>query len=169
MGKKLAVYAGSFDPVTNGHLWMIERGADLFDELIVAVGVNPDKRKYLFSIEERVGMILLLTEKFSNVRVETFEEDFLPFYAQSVGAQFLLRGIRSESDYEQERMRRYVNDDINPDIMPVFLMPSRGTAEISSSMVKGLIGPKRWEEVAGKYVPQVVFDKLREAHLARRV
>jgi pantetheine-phosphate adenylyltransferase len=159
----LAVYAGSFDPPTSGHQWMIEQGAELFGELVVALGVNPGKR-YLFSVDERLAMLREATAHLGNVRVESFSNRFLIHFAESAGARYILRGIRNESDYEQERTMRNVNGDLDPRITTVFLMPPRGMAEVSSSLVKGLVGPEGWEEIVKGYVSQSVLDRLREAH-----
>ncbi len=166
MAQRLAVYAGSFDPPTNGHLWMIEQGAALFDSLIVAVGVNPDKTSML-SIDERIDILRTATKKFANVGIVQLANKFLVMYAKAVDAAFILRGIRTESDYEYERAMRNVNSDLNPDITSVYLMPPRGIAELSSGMVKGLIGPDGWETIVSKYVPGPVLEKLKEVHDAR--
>lgn len=167
MTGKTAVYAGSFDPPTHGHIWMMEQGAALFDTLIVALGINPAK-KYLFSEDERVEMLRASTAHLPNVRVDSFSNRFLIDFASSAGAQFILRGIRNESDYEQERVMRNVNGDLDGRVATVFLMPPRGMAEVSSSMVKGLVGPQGWEEVVQRYVSPAVFGKLREKHESSR-
>src|SRR5881397_3175332 len=96
--KPLGVYAGSFDPLTIGHLWMIQEGVNLFDRLIVAVGINPEKR-YTFSLEERFGMLRESLKQYRNLSVTSFSNRYLIDYAQSIGATHILRGIRSESDY----------------------------------------------------------------------
>lgn len=161
MNKKIAVYAGTFDPITNGHLWMIENGAKLFDTLYFSIGDNPAK-KTMFSLAEREEMLKQATAGIENVIVTSFPLMFLMDYAMSIGAQFVLRGIRNVSDYEYERGMRHVNNDIEREITTVFLMPPRDLAEISSSMVKSLIGPAGWERVVKKYVPEPVFKKLLE-------
>jgi pantetheine-phosphate adenylyltransferase len=158
---KLGVYAGSFDPPTIGHLWMIEQGARLFDRLIVAVGVNPEK-KYTFTLEARLGMLRGATKRFRNVSIASFSNRYLIHYAQSVGATHILRGIRSESDYEFERTMRNINGDLNAEICTIFLMPPRGIAEVSSSMVRGLIGPVGWQTIVRKYLSKPVYEKLLE-------
>jgi len=159
--KTVAVYAGSFDPPTSGHMYMVKQGAKLFGRMIVAVGTNPDKT-YTFTTEERVAMLTECTPDFDNVSVDSFENLFLVDYAESVGAQFILRGIRSEADYQFERAMRNVNEDLKPDITTVFLMPPREICEVSSSFVKGLVGPKGWREVIKPYVPDPVYQKLME-------
>jgi pantetheine-phosphate adenylyltransferase len=166
MKEKLVVYAGTFDPLTIGHLWMIEQGAALSDKLIVAIGINPEKR-CMFSVDERLEMLRQSVKQFPNVEVSSFTNQFLIAYAQSVGAQFVLRGIRTESDYEYERVMRNINGDLNSGITTIFLMPPRGIAEVSSSMVKGLIGPEGWETVVKGYLPEPVFEKLKEARHAK--
>jgi len=156
---KRAVYAGSFDPPTNGHLWMIKEGTRLFDELVVAIGINPEK-KSTFSIEERCGMLKGIIRKYPNTRVDKYENQFLVNYASSIGVGYILRGIRTERDFGYERDMRYVNSDQNPDITTVFLTPPREIAETSSSLVKGLVGPDGWEEVVEGYVPRNVYNKF---------
>jgi pantetheine-phosphate adenylyltransferase len=147
-----AVYAGSFDPITNGHLWMIEHGSRLFDKLTVAIGTNPDKR-YRFTLDDRLSMLREAVSSLPNVAVAHYENRFLVHYAKQIDARFILRGIRNEQDYGYERGMRYVNGEFDGEITSVFLMPPREYAEISSSFVKGLVGPDGWEEVLKKYVP----------------
>ena len=159
--KRLGVYAGSFDPLTVGHLWMIEQGVRLFDRLIVAVGVNPDKR-YTFPLEERLDMLRESLKQYRTLLISSFSNRYLIDYAQSIGATHILRGVRSESDYEFERTMRNINGDLDSKICSVFLMPPRDIAEVSSSMVKGLVGPKGWQRVVRKYVPDPVYRRLRE-------
>jgi pantetheine-phosphate adenylyltransferase len=156
---KRCVYAGSFDPLTNGHLWMIEQGARLFDELVVAVGVNPGKSG-AFTLEERLAALREVTRPFSNARIDRFEGQYLVHFARAAQAGYILRGIRSEGDYEYERTMRHINDDLDPTVTTVFLMPPRAIAEISSSFVKGLVGPAGWEAVVKKYVPDPVHRAL---------
>jgi pantetheine-phosphate adenylyltransferase len=158
--KKVAVYAGSFDPVTLGHLWMIEQGSILFDKLIVAIGSNPEKQCY-FSLEDRICLLKESTCKYENVMIDEFSGQFLIRYAESVGADFILRGIRNPSDYEYEKAMRHINSDVNPAINTVFLMPPREIAEVSSSIVKGLVGSEGWENILVKYVPNCVLIKLK--------
>jgi pantetheine-phosphate adenylyltransferase len=156
-----AVYAGSFDPPTLGHLWMIEHGRALFDELVVAIGINPDK-KYRFSLDERLSMLREVTAAFPNVTVASYENLFLVHYAEQVGAQFILRGIRNEQDYQYERGMRYVNAELDARVRSVFLIPPRELVEVSSSFVKGLVGPAGWERVLEKYVPPAVYRRFVE-------
>ena len=158
-----AVYAGSFDPITNGHLWMIREASRLFDELIVAIGVNPDK-KSMFTVQERLEMLREVTAAMANVRIDHFQSMFLVNYAKQAGSQFIVRGIRNEVDYGFERGMRHINSELAPQKLTVFLMPPRDLAEISSSFVKGLIGPAGWQQVVARYVPEGVCRKLIEYH-----
>jgi pantetheine-phosphate adenylyltransferase len=157
--KRIGVYAGSFDPLTVGHLWMIEQGVNLFDRLVVGVGTNPDK-KYTFALETRLAMLRESLKRFRNLSVTSFSNLYLIDYAQSIGATHILRGVRSPSDYEFERAMRNINGDLDSAICTVFLMPPRGIAEVSSSMVKGLVGPKGWQKVVRKYVPAPVYRRF---------
>jgi pantetheine-phosphate adenylyltransferase len=156
-----AVYAGSFDPITLGHLWMVEQGRALFDELVVAIGINPEKR-YLFTLEERLAMLREVTAGFANVRIASYENMFLVRYAERVGASFILRGIRNEQDYGYERGMRYVNAELDARVRSVFLIPPRELVEVSSSFVKGLVGPQGWQDLVRKYVPDPVYRKFLE-------
>jgi pantetheine-phosphate adenylyltransferase len=165
--KKIAVYAGTFDPVTLGHLWMIEQGAILFDTLVVAIGNNYEKQEF-FSLEERIGLLLESTHHLKNVKIDEFSGQFLIRYSESIGARFILRGIRNPSDYEYERALRHLNSDLNPAITTIFLMPPREISEVSSSIVKGLVGSEGWETILGKYVPLCVIDKLQAVYEFRK-
>lgn len=157
-----AVYAGSFDPLTNGHLWMIEQGACLFNKLIVAVGTNPDKH-YTYSLEQRLYMLRKAVEGKQNIEVAHFHNRFLVDFAKERHAAYIMRGIRSSTDYEYERLMRHINNDMAPSVTTFFLMPPRDIAELSSSMVKGLIGPVGWEAQVHRYVPEHVFTMLLES------
>lgn len=163
MSKNTAIYAGSFDPPTKGHIWMIERGSAIFDKLIVAIGTNPDKH-CVFTAAERLEMLYFSTKELKNVSIKSFPFQYLVNFAKSEEAQFILRGIRSPEDYGKEKDMRNVNEDLDPSITTAFLMPPRELAEISSSMVKGLVGPKGWEKVVSRYVSQPVLKKLEALH-----
>jgi pantetheine-phosphate adenylyltransferase len=164
------VYAGSFDPPTNGHVWMIERAARLFDRLIVAVARNPEKQ-YGYAIERREAWLREICAGVEadaargggpSVRVEVarIENEFLAHYARRQGARFVVRGIRDEADYQYERGMRYINSDLNPELTTAFLMPPRALCQISSSLVKGMIGPEGWQEAVRAYVPACVYADL---------
>ncbi|MEI6674415.1 MAG: pantetheine-phosphate adenylyltransferase [Verrucomicrobiota bacterium] len=156
---RTAVYAGSFDPPTNGHLWMIERGLELFDILIVAIGENPSKH-YTFSVQERLHLLRASTQACERLIIVHFDNRYLVDYAKLMEADYILRGIRSTSDYEYERVMRHINSDMAPEINTVFLMPPRDISELSSNMVKGLTGPRGWQDSVRRYVPPPVLDAL---------
>ena len=135
----------------------------LFDELVVAIGINPEKRN-TYTIDERRAMLEAITGDFPNVRICVFENRFLVRYAREIGAGFIVRGIRSAADYEYERSMRYINSDLVPEISTVFLMPPREIAEVSSTMVKGLVGPDGWRDMIRRYLPEAVYDKIVRDH-----
>ncbi len=141
---------------------MVEQGVAVLDRLVVAVGINPDKR-YTFPLEDRLAMLRESLKRFRNFSVASFSNLYLIDYAQQIGATRILRGIRSESDYEYERTMRNINGDLGSGICTVFLMPPRNIAEVSSSMVKGLVGPKGWQRVVRKYVPEPGYRQLIKA------
>jgi pantetheine-phosphate adenylyltransferase len=158
-----AVYAGSFDPITLGHLWVIQQAAPLFDQLVIAIGANPDK-KTSFSMDDRLRFIQQSTSGIANCSIDSFQNKYLVDYAQHVGAGYIIRGIRNESDFTYERAMRHINSDLRPEILTVFLMPPREIAELSSSMVKGMVGPRGWEAVVERCVPPSVFQAFKSAH-----
>ena len=133
-----AIYPGSFDPITNGHLDLIERGCCLFDTLIVAILRNESKQP-LFSVEERVEMLREVVDCYANVAVDSFE-GLLVDYAAANGATVLLRGIRAISDYEYELQMALMNRRLRPDIETVFMMASEAHSFISSRLVKEVFG-----------------------------
>ncbi|MEK6849450.1 MAG: pantetheine-phosphate adenylyltransferase, partial [Nanoarchaeota archaeon] len=154
-----ALYGGSFDPLTNGHLWMIREAARLFEHVTVAVAVNPDK-KYTFTLDQRLAMLNDVIQPLKNVSVEQIHNQYLVRYAKSKGIGAVVRGVRNPEDYAFEHTMRNVNQDISPDTSSVFLMPPQELEPVSSSMVKGLIGPDDWEWLVGKYVPSSVHVQL---------
>jgi pantetheine-phosphate adenylyltransferase len=133
-----AIYPGSFDPVTNGHLDIIERGCKLFDEIIIAILVNPDKRPF-FSIEERRAMLEEVLKTIERrtcvVRVDDFE-GLLVHYALAQQADAIVRGIRAISDYEYELQMALMNRRLEPSIETVFMMPAETYSYVSSRLVK---------------------------------
>lgn len=160
---EVCVYAGSFDPPTNGHAWMIAQGAALFPRLIVAVGVNPDK-KPAYTLEQRLKWLREMTKGLGNVEVAHFGKLYLVDYASQIGARFILRGIRNEGDFAYEQTMRHVNEDLRAGVTTVFLMPPREHGEVSSSLVRGLIGVEGWRDVVSRYVPACVLADLAVAH-----
>ena len=132
-----AIYPGSFDPITNGHLDILERASHLFDEVIVAVLVNTSKRG-LFTHDERVAMIGSVTGHLKNVRVDFFS-GLTAEYARVQGAQVLIRGLRAVSDFDSELRLALTNKKLNPSLETVFLMTSAENLFLSSSTIKELV------------------------------
>lgn len=129
-----AIYPGSFDPVTNGHLDIIQRGRSIFDRVIVAVLLNVGKQP-LFSLEERIQMLREVTRRWNNVEVDTFE-DLLVRYAVAKKARVIIRGIRAVTDYDYEFQMALMNRRLRPEIETVFMMPAETYSYLSSSLVK---------------------------------
>lgn len=159
MGLRKAVYAGSFDPLTNGHLWVIEQGSRLFGELIVAVGHNPEK-SYTFTQVARFLLVKDVCAKMRNVRVALMGEQFLVDFARSQKADWLLRGVRSDSDYGYEVNMLDQNKRKAPDIGTIFLTPPPELRRVSSSFVKSLVGPEGWEEWVRDHLPEAVYAEF---------
>jgi pantetheine-phosphate adenylyltransferase len=128
----LGVYAGSFDPLTVGHLWMIEQGVALFDRLVVAIGINSEKQ-YTFSLPDRLTMLRASLEHHRNLEVTSFANSYLIDYAQQIGATHILRGIRSASDYEYERTMRNITGDLDASICTVFVAITSPTTVVARS------------------------------------
>jgi len=151
-----ALYPGTFDPPTNGHVDLIQRGSKLFDHLTVAILVNPVKNP-LFTVEERVEMLEEVTEPLGNVSVATFDGLMVAF-AQKVGASAVLRGIRAISDYEHEFQMALMNRRLAPDVETVFLQPAGRYSFVNSRMVKEVFS--FGGDISG-LVPTNVVKKLR--------
>jgi len=156
MKSKLAIYPGSFDPVTNGHLDLIERGTKIFGHLVVAVLQNLEKDP-LFTVEERVEMLRESTRQWPNVEVDIFD-GLLVDYARRKKAQVLLRGIRAISDYEYELQMALMNRKLEPEIETVFMMPAEAYSYLSSRLVKEIA---RLGGAVDDLVPPVVAERLR--------
>jgi pantetheine-phosphate adenylyltransferase len=151
-----AIYPGSFDPVTNGHLDLITRGARIFDQLIVAVAPNLEKEP-LFAVKERVEMLESLTFEWKNVEVDTFN-GLLVEYARSQNASVIVRGIRAVSDYEYELQMAMMNRKLEPEIETVFMLPGEPYSYLSSRLVREIArlgGPVK------DLVPPTVAERLR--------
>jgi len=156
--ERRAIYPGSFDPVTNGHLDIIQRACKLFDEVIVAILVNPGKTA-MFSVDERVQMLgSLLNARFPQVSVDTFD-GLLVDYALRRGAQAVVRGIRAISDYEYELQMALMNRRLNPQVETVFLMSAEENSYLSSRLVKEVFS--LGGSITG-LVPEPVIDRMRE-------
>jgi pantetheine-phosphate adenylyltransferase len=152
-----AIYPGSFDPLTNGHLDLIERGSKIFDELIVSILRNSEKDP-LFTLAERLQMLEEMVKRYDNVRVETFE-GLLVDYAMQKKAKAVLRGIRAISDYEYELQMALMNRKLQPQLETVFMMPAEAYSYLSSRLVKEIF--RLGGSVRG-LVPELVEQRLRD-------
>ena len=137
MSDKAAVYPGSFDPFTNGHLDVVERALGIFDHLIVAVAANPDKRQPLFTVDERVRLIKDALKGHDRVEVASYT-GLTVEYARSRGATTLVKGLRAYSDFDAELQQALMNRKLAPDIHTVFLMSSFAHIYVSSSILKDI-------------------------------
>ncbi len=156
--KKIGLYPGTFDPVTNGHLDIIDRGRVLFDTLYVAVAENIGK-KTLFSLEERVQMLKQATDHWDNVEIIVCENKLTVDFAREVGASAMLRGLRAVTDFEYEFQIATTNKSLAPDIETVFLMTRVENMYLSSSMTKEV---SRFNGDVSSFVPDFVAKSLYE-------
>lgn len=154
---KRAVYAGTFDPITLGHVSVIERSAALFDELCVVVAINPEKLP-LFPAEERVELIAAVTEHLPNVLC-TSTSGYVVEHARSLGARYLVRGVRGVTDMEAELTLSRLNHQLAPEIETVFVPARMDLAEVSSSRLKEMV---RLGQDVERYCPPLVAARLRE-------
>jgi pantetheine-phosphate adenylyltransferase len=153
----VAIYPGTFDPVTNGHLDLISRGAAIFDRLIVGISQNLEKDP-LFAVKERVEMLEAVTFDWKNVEVEVFD-GLLMDYARAKNARVILRGIRAVSDYEYELQMAMMNRKIEPQIETVFMLPAVAYSFLSSRLVRELA--RLGTPVVKDLVPALVEERLR--------
>ena len=161
--KKIAVYPGSFDPITNGHVDIIKRSLGVFDELIVLIAYNPNK-KTLFSVEERMGMIREVIRDFKNVRVDSFD-GLLVEYVKVAGANVILRGLRALSDFEYEFQLALINRRLSRDVETVFLMTGFKWFYTSSTIINE--AASLGGSVKG-LVPDIVNQKLVEKYSSKK-
>jgi pantetheine-phosphate adenylyltransferase len=162
---RVAVYTGSFDPITLGHLNVIERASRLVDRLIVGVGVNVEKQP-LFEPDERIELVRQATAHLPNVEVRKFSGLAVHFVRQC-GARVMLRGVRSLTDIETEFTMTLANRQLDPGIETVFLMADAPYSHISSSLLKQ-ITPLASDQELSQFVPQVILRELRKKFPAAR-
>ena len=162
MSDKIAIYPGSFDPLTNGHVDIIQRGSRFFDRIVIAVLINLEKAP-LFTVPERVGIAREVFRDWSNVEVDTFD-GLLVDYARNRKASVIVRGLRAVSDFEFELQMALMNRRLAPDVETVFMMPAEPYTYVSSRLVKEVVA--LGGSVNG-LVPEIVERRLREKKLAR--
>jgi pantetheine-phosphate adenylyltransferase len=155
--QKVAIYPGSFDPVTNGHLDILQRGMKLFDKIIVAILTNPGK-KFLFTLEERIEMLEASMKNFSNIEIGTFD-GLTVDYAAKRNAQAILRGLRALSDFEYEFQMALMNRRLNREVQTIFLMTGMRWIYTSSSIIKE--AAQFGGSISGM-VPPVVEKRIKE-------
>jgi pantetheine-phosphate adenylyltransferase len=157
---RIAIYPGSFDPVTLGHEDIVRRGAELFDELTVAIGINPEKSP-LFTPEERVDLLKQVVSDLPNVKVASFHGLTVDF-ARSIGATVMLRGLRTVSDMDAEFTMALANHVLAPDVETVFLMAAERYSHISSTHIRqiALLAKEAGRQHLSQFVPGPVIEKL---------
>lgn len=156
--KKIALFPGSFDPLTLGHLDLIQRGAKLFDEVVVGIFTNTNKRSF-FTPEEKQKLVQEATSTLPNVKVVLQEKELTIASAQKLGASVLLRGIRSVKDFEYEKDIASMNQSLAPEIETVFLVSNPKFGFVSSSLLKEVF---EFEGNIQFFVPDNVFQALKE-------
>ncbi len=162
MSEIIAIYPGSFDPLTNGHVDIIQRGSRLFQRIVVGVLINLEKAP-LFTVPERVAIAREVFRDWRNVEVDTFD-GLLVEYARRKRASVIVRGLRAVSDFEYELQMALMNRRLSPDVETVFMMPAEPYTYVSSRLVKEVVA--LGGSVHG-LVPGIVEDRLREKKLAR--
>ena len=153
--QKRAIYPGTFDPITNGHIDIVTRAAAMFDELILAIAASPSK-KPMFSLDERVALAKQATAHLQNVTVVGFS-DLMANFARDQQATILIRGLRAVADFEYEMQLAHMNRHLMPDLESVYLMPSKEWSFISSSLVKEVA---RHQGDVAHFLPQPVHQAL---------
>ncbi|SJZ84575.1 Phosphopantetheine adenylyltransferase [Pilibacter termitis] len=158
MKKKIALFPGSFDPFTNGHLATVKRASKLFDEVIIGIFINTSK-KSLFTAEEKKELVALATSELENVKIVTCQTKLTVEIAKELGASFLVRGIRNIKDYEYERDIARLNHELSGEIETIFLLSDPGFEHLSSSMIKEIFS---FGGDISSYVPKDVLKKMKE-------
>lgn len=160
---KTAIYPGSFDPVSLGHLNVIERISEIFDRLVVCVMVNSDKNP-LFSPEERVDLIKRVTKHLPNIEID-LSDRLLADYADSKGSCVIVKGLRAVSDFDKEFQMALINSNINPNLDTIFLSANQRFMFLSSSVVKEMA---RYDVDLSAFVPAEIIDDIKEKMKLRR-
>ncbi len=155
-----AIYPGTFDPPTLGHMWMIEQSIKMFDEVVVVIAENSEK-KTMFSRDERKVMFMSLVKNMQNVCIEICTDKFVANFVKEIDAEYVVRGVRGNQDLEYETLIQEVNRKINPNLQHVYLVPPIELAHISSSLVRGLVGLDGWESVVSEYLPISILRRLK--------
>ena len=156
-GMKRVIYPGTFDPVTNGHIDVIKRATDLFDEVIVTIARNPSKSQ-MFTLDERMEMLKESLKDFDNVIVDSFG-GLIVDHAKEVGALGIIRGLRAVSDFEYEFQMALMNRKLNENLRTIFLMPHEKYTYLNSTIIRNLA---QFDGNVSEFVPPIVVQKLKE-------
>lgn len=163
---KHAVYPATFGPYTIGHDRILYQAANVFDKITLAIGYNPEKDKNaMFSIDERLSMlqqVVINNKTDCEFEIGSFANKFLVKYAESIDAKFIIRGLRSISDFDYEFGMAYINKTLNPKIKTVIFFADPEFSSISSSLVRGMIGLENWKEVVSPYIPACMLKTFLE-------
>lgn len=168
--KRKAFYGLTGDPITNGHLHVITAAANIFDQLVVALAMNPSKKgNHAFDYDARLSMLIevikpLKTVCYTHIR----DNEILVRLAKEEKASFLVRGLRNISDFEKEMEIQRFNARFEPSVQTVFIPTPANLADVSSSMVKGLVGLDGWETIVADFVPPIVLEHLKVWHQGRQ-
>lgn len=155
----IAIYPGTFDPITNGHIDVIERASKMFDKIIVVIAIN-SKKVNLFTEEERLMMVQNSLTHLSNVEIE-FHNGLIAEYAKRIGANVLVRGIRSVTDFEYELQIAMMNRKMEPELQTIFFTPHEKYTYLNSSIIRELA---RYRRDVSEFVPSIVQQKLYEKY-----
>ncbi|MCS7470099.1 pantetheine-phosphate adenylyltransferase [Stieleria sp. ICT_E10.1] len=158
--RRIAVYTGSFDPITLGHLHIIHRASRLFERLVIGIGINAEKGS-LFSPEQRSELVQTVTQDIENVRVEIFDGLAVDF-VRSLGSRLMVRGIRPMTDIAGEFTMMMANRQLDEDVETVFLMADERFSHVSSSLLKQIASVSKDDEQLAKFVPREIIAPLRE-------
>jgi len=156
--KRIAIYPGTFDPVTNGHIDIVRRAVELFDELWVTVAINPTKEP-MFTTEQRVRLLEESLRSYPTVKIDKFS-GLIVDHAREVGAKAIIRGLRAVSDFEYEFQMALMNRKLADEITTVFLMPNEKYTYLNSSLIRGLA---RFGADVNEFVPACVMDALKKS------
>lgn len=159
LSHRIAVYTGSFDPITSGHLHIIQRASKLFERLVVGIGINADKRP-MFDIEQRVKLVSMVTRDLPNVDVKTFDTLAVDF-VRTLGSAVMVRGIRPLTDIAGEFTMLMANRQLDPAIETVFLMADERFGHVSSSLLKQIATISDDDKHLAKFVPQEIIPAIR--------
>ena len=157
---KIALYPGSFNPITNGHVWVAEQACKIFDKVIFGIATNPQKKETPTNIELRKSMIRYSTLHLNNVEIIAYDKDLTVDIANKYDCKYIIRGIRDTFDYNYEQKLNNINRTLNSDLLSIFIMPDTNLANVSSSFIREMLHFNRWEEIVLNYITPFVHNRL---------